>query len=556
MMSCAGDPEEVAAKERRERWAILTKRHWLAPAVGRSKPGQSTPAKQRHTAVVVIDGEPTVGIESLPTFSTRQLATKLRPHFERALSTRPQPLLLAFMLQDDAVADVWVEHSRGFVVVEGWAAQAAPMLSDGVPLVNKKRDGQHDTMIAPSIGAVTAIRRQPRKQRKVKKQKPELPPVEAPLELKGKQGVEAVAVLRVGLGTGSKLGATAKKGGRAVRVDRELWRRQLVVMLLEMEGEAAGWVWGCICTLEPTDKTDRSVSSVLLDALGDSTSRMADLKASSAVGTELAAQCLRNLCHNPATGGWLAATTVRFVLAVVGEPFEDRADEALAELRWSDVLAVAGGAGRVAHIAEVLLSHGGATELEAAARLATKAGVSAALPLSAIVEVSLALLKRGSFKQLKMLVDSMNDKAEADALKAKLLVEAPPRATQRLAASLGMEPPPQTARRWPLQRDGDGVDKPCDLPWLTVSEGMKVTVAVSAEECEAAVQELVASLGVTGMCGLDTEWADNSGGRPICVLLQIASATHCVLVRLESIGAEIDKHRSGIWLGTWQLGLD
>ena len=83
-----------------------------------------------------------------------------------------------------------------------------------------------------------------------------------------------------------------------------------------------------------------------------------------------------------------------------------------------------------------------------------------------------------------------------------------------------------------------------------------MTVAVSAAECEAAVQELAASLGVAGMCGLDTEWADSSGGRPTCVLLQIASATHCVLVRLESIGAEANMYRSGVGLGIWQLGLD
>jgi hypothetical protein len=556
-MARAGGAEEAAASESRERWAVLTKRHWLAPAVGRLQ--QPTSAEQGRAAVVEIDGEQAVGIEVLPTFSTSQTAQQLRPHFGRPPSTRPQPLLLAFMLQDDADAEVWVEHSRGFVVMAGWAAQAAPMLSDGAPLVNKKRDGQHDTMVAPGSGAVTAIRRRPRKDRQMK-QRPELPPVAAPPALEGKRAVEAVAVLRLGLATVSTLGAKGKTGGRAAQGGRELWRRQLVVMLLEMEGEAAGWVWGCICALEPTDKADRSVSSVLLDALGDSTARMADLKASSAVGTELAAECLRDLCGAAAADGWSAATTVRFVLAVVGEPPDigsagATTEPKLAELRWSAVLAAAGGAAPVARIAEALLSHGGATELEAAARLAAKAGVSAALPLPAIIEVALALLKRGSFKLLTMLVGRLREKAEAGALKAQVLAAAPPRARQRLAASLGMEPPPRAARR-PLQRDGGGADKPSDLPWLAVSQGVKVTVAVSAAECEAAVQELAASLGVAGMCGLDTEWADSSGGRPTCVLLQIASATHCVLVRLESIGAEANTYRSGVGLGIWQLGLD
>ena len=71
----------------------------------------------------------------------------------------------------------------------------------------------------------------------------------------------------------------------------------------------------------------------------------------------------------------------------------------------------------------------------------------------------------------------------------------------------------------------------------------------AAEECQAAVRELMASLpasnhvGGAGAIGLDTEWADSSGAgpggapRPACVLLQIAAARHCVLVRLDLIGA-------------------
>ena len=357
-------------------------------------------------------------------------------------------------------------------------------------------------------------------------------------------------------------------------------------MLAEMGStdEAADWVWGCIAVLESAEKADRGVSAVLLDALGDNTKAcLANHSTSSSVGggLALAARCLRDLCDTTAEDGWRTATSVRFVLAIVGETTAAAVDTssrkrlaaeqsqdqpaetdstgtaaaaadnttrnemaAVAEERWKEVLSAAGGPESVACIAEALLTIGEATELEAAGRLATKAGIAAALSLPAVTKVVLALLKRGSFTQLTMLIASLSesDSAAADTLKQTLLSTAPPKSTQRLAAALGMEPPPMPHSVRPFRPnsgDGSGAGTSSandSMPWLAVDEScMNVKVVVTAEECEAAVAELSCSL--VGDIGLDTEWADNSGGRPTCVLLQIASASHCVLVRLESVGA-------------------
>ena len=101
---------------------------------------------------------------------------------------------------------------------------------------------------------------------------------------------------------------------------------------------------------------------------------------------------------------------------------------------------------------------------------------------------------------------------------------------------------------FPPRRDSDGADDKPALPYLGLPAEVSVTIATTVEECQAAVRELVASLppsddiGGAGAIGLDTEWADSSAGpggtpRSTCVLLQISSVRHCVLVRLEDIGA-------------------
>ena len=63
--------------------------------------------------------------------------------------------------------------------------------------------------------------------------------------------------------------------------------------------------------------------------------------------------------------------------------------------------------------------------------------------------------------------------------------------------------------------------------------------------------------GAAGTCSQASCQCSIWATRPTSlIVLQIASATHCVLVRLESIGAEANTYRSGVGLGIWQLGLD
>ena len=52
------------------RWAVLTKRHWLALAVGRSVEGEDGSRSLR------VDGDEACGIEELPTISTAELVAR------------------------------------------------------------------------------------------------------------------------------------------------------------------------------------------------------------------------------------------------------------------------------------------------------------------------------------------------------------------------------------------------------------------------------------------------------------------------------------------------
>ena len=488
------------------RWAVLTKRHWLAPAVAR-------PQTEEGTTDIVVEGEAAIGIEALPTFSTAQIATQLLPHFE-AIATdpaaRPQPLLLAHMQRSSAGDGTWVELSRGFVVVEGWTAQAAPMVSDGVPLVRKERDGRHDTMIAPQSGGVTTIRRS-RKDRQTKR-KPEPPPAVVPPELEEKRGAEAVAVLRGALGR-AHAGGKAGRSGRKTRGDRELWRRQLVALLMRLGVEdgfdaAVLWLWECLSVLEAMDKSDRAVSALLLDALSDTVAaalpliqELSDSDSADGAGLELAGVCLRELCaaalfvekegSDAASELWTTGTRVRFVLEVVGQAAkaaDDDKGEATTAERWSAVLLAAGGAAPVARAAEALIgqSSNHQTELESAARLAAKPGVASAMTLPIIEEVGLSLLKKGSVKLLSQLLSQVTagDAFAGERLQTELLMAAPPKTAQRLAAQLGVEWVTSnigttTASGSSARRDSDGThDKPSQ-PYLGLPAEMIVRIATS-----------------------------------------------------------------------------
>ena len=585
-----------------------------------------------------MDGEEAVGIELLPTFTTAELAEQLQPHFEAIeinCMARPQPMLLACLLQQQhedtqpkqpqeeeeeseeqahpsngdhsgRSHGVWVESTRGFVVVRGWSAQAAPMVSDGAPLVRKERDGQHDTMIAPDATGAVVVQRLTR-ERRPKKAKPVPKAVGPPEALVGMSGgADVLAVLRHALSnhpqplghsgqdvddghTVKKTNATQTKGARALRSNRELWRQQMKALLLGLPGggaQAARFVWDCLCALDPSaDKQERAVAGVLLDAFSDAI--LALLVASDVGPTngaaahvdtgivgepDLAGEVLRDLSEtsvepSAADDSWARAMRVRFTLALVGETdeaagyltypagteaagqlSEARTANEKAHLRWSTVLLQAGGSVRVARVAASLLLAGSATTLETGARLATKPGIAAALPLPLVTDAALALLKRGSFTLLALLARRLcdEDAAAGAILRTELLSTAPPKSTQRLAAALGVETLPvrctHTLARATSTAPGlsagqsDVSAKTKALPWLMLS--IPVTLARTPVECEAAVRQLTASLpeagGLRGV-GLDTEWGDNSGDRPTCVLLQLATESHCVLVRLESV---------------------
>ena len=581
-----------------------------------------------------MDGEAAVGIEMLPTFTTAELAQKLQPHFEAIESNcmaRPQPMLLACLLQQQhenmqqkqpqeeeedqspygdhsgCIHDVWVEGTRGFVVVRGWSAQAAPMVSDGAPLVRKERDGHHDTMIAPNATGAVVVRRLTR-ERRPKKAKPVPRAVGPPEALVGMSGgVGVLAVLRHALSNHKQplgdsvedidAGHTVKKpngtqttGARALRSIREVWRQQLKALLVGMPGggvEAARFVWDCLCASEPSaDKQERAVAGLLLDAFSDAI--LALLVASNVVPTkngaashvetgiagqpDLAGEVLRDLSEitlePPDTDdSWARAMRVRFALALVGETDEAagyvthpagaeaggqssaaRTANEQAHLRWSAVLLQAGGAVRVARVAASLLLVGSATALETGARLATKPSIAAVLPLPLLTDAALVLLKRGSFTLLALLVRRLceEDAAAGEVLRTELLSKAPPKSAQRLAGVLGVEMLPARctptldranfAALSPSTGQNDVGAKTKALPWLMLS--VPVTLAETPVQCEVAVQQLTASLpaagGLRGV-GLDTEWGDNSGDRPTCVLLQLATERYCVLVRLESV---------------------
>ncbi len=226
----------------------------------------------RALSVRSVEGDAEVGIEMLPTFATADLKGQLQPHFEAIDSNpkaRPQPMLLACLLQqqeededkktgDTSSHEIWVEDTRGFVVVRGWSAQAAPMVSDGAPLVRKERDGHHDPMVAPDAAGVVVMHRLKR-ERKAKKAKPIPDPLGPPEALVGMSGgADVIAVLRHALqncqqhlsGAGGEDGgltARKKKGvksARALRSNRELWRQQLKALLSGLSGggeEAGRW---------------------------------------------------------------------------------------------------------------------------------------------------------------------------------------------------------------------------------------------------------------------------------------------------------------------------
>jgi hypothetical protein len=222
------------------------------------------------SAVRSVEGDTAVGIEMLPTFTTAELVEQLQPHFEAIESNpkaRPQPMLLACLLQQQDEGEdkkdcdrheSWVEDTRGFVVVRGWSAQAAPMVSDGVPLVRKERDGHHDTMVAPDAGGGVVVHRLKR-ERKSKKPKPVPKPLGPPEALIGMSGgADVIAILRHGLldqqqdlpgadSVDDGLKLKKKKGvkaARALRSNRELWRQQLKALLSGLSGggeEAGRW---------------------------------------------------------------------------------------------------------------------------------------------------------------------------------------------------------------------------------------------------------------------------------------------------------------------------
>ena len=284
---------------------------------------------------------------------------------------------------------------------------------------------------------------------------------------------------------------------------------------------------------------------------------------------DLAGECLRDLSEMSieppdADRSWVRSIRVRFVLAVVGETDEaagylrigfparaeavGRVSEAetaneSAKLRWLTVLSQAGGPDRVAEVASSLLLVGSATAFEAGARLATKPGIAVAIPSALVSDAASALLKRGSFKLLALLVQRLGDEdaAAGHHMIKQLLTTAPPKSAQRLAAALGVETPPLLYKAASCSDStspqSNHSNEPFEaLPWLTLS--IPVTLVETAAQCEAAVRELAASLPPTGglrAVGLDTEWGDSSGDRPTCVLLQLATDSHCVLVRLEAI---------------------
>ena len=119
------------------------------------------------------------------------------------------------------------------------------------------------------------------------------------------------------------------------------------------------------------------------------------------------------------------------------------------------------------------------------------------------------------------------------------MAKASPRLARRLAVALGVAPPPSQPYN-PAQHPSDDKLDPEQLAFLELPEDASVSVVVSAEECERAVQRLVSDLATeqgsgASVVGLDTEWADP---KPTSVLLQLASRRHCVLVRLERLGAQ------------------
>jgi hypothetical protein len=124
---------------------------------------------------------------------------------------------------------------------------------------------------------------------------------------------------------------------------------------------AVGWLWECLCAADPSERTDRAVAALLLDALADAVAVALALPPSSSsqplseasvavaaaavaeetdgVGIQLAASILTDLCQScsQATVGddlrddasspvgcggdsWTLATRVRFVLEIVALP--------------------------------------------------------------------------------------------------------------------------------------------------------------------------------------------------------------------------------------------
>eukprot|EP01043_Picozoa_sp_COSAG02_P036098 COSAG02_NODE_2625_length_8397_cov_2.746806_5_plen_490_part_00 len=335
-------------------------------------------------------------------------------------------------------------------------------------------------------------------------------------------------------------------------------------------------------------KEERAVAGLLLDALSDTILALllapdcepmksgdANVNTGSLGKPDLAGECLHDLSEMSlkpldTDRSWARSIRVRFALAIIGETDEaagylrigfpasaeavGRVSEAetaneKAKLRWLSVLSQAGGPERVAAVASSLLLVGSATAFEAGARLATKPGIAVAIPSALVCDAALALLKRGSFKLLALLTQRLcdEDAAAGQRLTNELLTTAPPKSAQRLAAALGVQTPSQhhkvtscsdtTSARSLNSGQSDHGGKTFEtLPWLMLS--IPVTLVQTAAQCEAAVQALAASLPAAGglrAIGLDTEWGDSSGDRPTCVLLQLASESHCVLVRLEDI---------------------
>lgn len=332
-----------------------------------------------------------------------------------------------------------------------------------------------------------------------------------------------------------ELAAGQRKGGKASRAGREEWRRQLVSLLLSLEcaGGAAGWVWGCLTTLEPTDKLDRALSALLLDALSD---WRATAGPQGLAGCGKASEVLTDLCAAPPTmpeEGWWAATRVRFVLAVAAPTSATLATPEIttaADPAAGLIVEAAGGPNAVGAAVTALSSLGGSTELEASARLATMVGVAAVLPREVILLLAGELSGRGSLKLLGNLVAAVSAAAAEDGgwLQQHLLEGRAGKSRERLAECLGLSP---AARGAAIAPAGDwrvaqqrkaaaafAVDSGAGLQAVgpsVVAEWAGDTATVEA--CLTALQQMLAgAVAADGREGTHASGGGDGGGGPCC----------------------------------------